>query len=265
MSPGNEYFDFDKSSDLMNNKIINEFGTSYSDNLTITYDYNINSKELTITGDNDCFRYNISIGSRISAASGITEHFILHNKVKDVPISFEKIVKINTKMEIIDNILNTENINIWKSPGSDIVDIKFRIEDAQHKKTLIELRKLIELYWNNLNIEEHDSIYILNTTNIELNALFKGFNTILDNLICLSTKWECIVDDITYTLIANNYFYFVLRSKLVADEDYEDDIYDWGIIDLPKFINNGNPIFNVTISQANLVYGINTNYSLEFH
>jgi hypothetical protein len=48
------------------------------------------------------------------------------------------------------------------------------------------------------------------------------------------------------------YILFYVPKKF-GDELIE-EIYDWNVFDLPKFALNRNPVFNVTIPQANLVY-----------
>jgi hypothetical protein len=143
--------------------------------------------------------------------------------------------------------------------------MNFDIEIETYQKKLRALKEHVESFWNELNIEEFKTIYVLKSSNDDFNNIKKIFSTNIDNIICLQVKDEIERDDTTYTLLVNNYLYFVLSSKQISEDEFEDDIYDWGIVDLPKFVLNREPIFNVTLPEANLVYGVSTNYSLQFH
>lgn len=162
--------------------------------------------------------------------------------------------------------IETENLHLWESNDSDRTLLaNFDIEVETYQKKLRTLKEHIETFWNELNIEEFKSIYVLKSTNPNFNNISKIFNTAIDNIICLPVKDEITVNDTTYTVLVNNHLYFVLSSKQISEEEFEDDIYDWGIVDLPRFVINREPIFNITLPEANLVYGLSTSYSLEFH
>lgn len=161
------------------------------------------------------------------------------------------------------SFIETENLHLWESNDVDHnLLTNFDIEVETYQKKLRALKEHVETFWNELNIEEFESIYVLKSTNSNFNNISKIFNTGIDNIICLHIKDEITVNDITYTVLVNTHLYFVLSSKQISEEEFEDDIYDWGIVDLPRFAFNREPIFNVTLPEANLVYGLSTTYSL---
>jgi hypothetical protein len=157
------------------------------------------------------------------------------------------------------------NINLWGWSHIPNDNILYQIENRTYQKQLKSLKETLELYWNDISLDEFETIYILNSDKLDFNELSKTFSTSNDNLKCFAIKGEQVKDTIKYTLLINQYFYFVLTSKEVTEDEYEEEIYDWGIVDLPKFVYNANPVFNITIPNTNLVYGISTNYSLSFH
>jgi len=60
-----------------------------------------------------------------------------------------------------------------------------------------------------------------------------------------------------------SYILFYVQKKF-GDEIIE-EIYDWNVFDLPHFVLNRNPVFNVTIPNANLVYGVSVDGTIGFH
>lgn len=64
---------------------------------------------------------------------------------------------------------------------------------------------------------------------------------IYENFIMFPIREEFICDKKEYTLIANNYLYFVLSDE---------GIYDWNVIHLPRFAESHYPIFKTTIKNG---------------
>jgi hypothetical protein len=68
----------------------------------------------------------------------------------------------------------------------------------------------------------------------------------------IEKRWQKTWEEngITYTLLVNDCFYFVL-----TDDESTDGIYDWGVVDMPKFAPYSYPVFNGTYEGGTLVYG----------
>lgn len=195
---------------------------------------------------------------------GISQYFKLANKVKDIDLKFEKEEFLNNNFDLLkDNSkLLPVNINLWHISNNAKNEVKFNIENETYRKYLKNLKSTLEVYWNDLDIQEITDGFILTSNKLNFKQLAESNNIDADNLICLKNRLTKTVDNTTYTLLINQYLYFVLSSKQINEEEFEDDIYDWGIVDLPKFMYRNNPIFNVTIPNTNLVYGVSTNYCI---
>ena len=84
---------------------------------------------------------------------------------------------------------------------------------------------------------------------------WKGLKTISkqEEIRLMNVKCDMNVDGNHYIVIANNYYYFVLKN---------DEIYDWGIVMLPRFESMGHPVFNVVYPDGKLIYGISVDMSI---
>ena len=70
-----------------------------------------------------------------------------------------------------------------------------------------------------------------------------------------NVKCTKVINETNYTIIANNYYYFVLNHT-------DDSVYDWGITMLPRFDAMGHPIFNVVYPDGKLIYGVSMDMSI---
>ena len=258
---------FDVDSIGYNNPIISaEFGTTFTDPMIPEYNYDIKNKILTISGINDNERYKALVKSEISSTSGMTQIISLKNTMDNYPIELTWSRVLNKNFNLLPskskNVL--VNANVWNYPEDNENEfVKFNIEIKTKQQKLKELYEKVNEFWYQLDITETNAekgIYQLTCEDELFYSLTDMLETNRDGLTTFMEKVKLETDSGDYTVILNNFLYFVL-----FDSDESSDIYDWGLIDMPKFTTYTNPIFNVTIPQANLVYGISVNSCLEFH
>ena len=250
-----------------------EFGKSFTDMLTPRYDYNLETKDLNIYGEFKNERYYSYIGSLINSSTGIKQIIKLNNFNSEKPINIEFIRGIDNNF-LINNSLtknNLEHINLWNDKFKEWneTNIRFKIEYDSIRMKLYNLKQLIDMYWDNLNLkylDDGNNTYELECSNATFFKIIDNLNCTKDGLTILWTKQIIKKDNITYTLILNNFLYFVLKSEIFiteeGEEEFTDDIIDYGIISLPEFGYHCNPVFNVTYPEAGLVYGISIKTSL---
>ena len=253
-----------------NNPIVSgEFGTTYTDPLQPQYQYDVETKQLTIFGQSDEDKPYVSyICSEINSTSGITQIISLRNKRDDYPISmrWERTIDQNINYLPDKDINELVNVNVWHHPKdkSQSEFVKFNIEFDIYRNKLIELKNQIETNWDDLNIElinETLNTYELSCTGNKLNKLKTTLNINLDNFLTFQEKQTIEKDGIEYNVLVNDYLYFILTDN----EEIEDGIYDWGIIAMPHFYVYRNPIFNITLDNCNTVFGISIDTNLSFH
>ena len=258
--------------DIYNSDIVStEFGNSYTDALIPTYDYNIETKDLMIYSNFTNERYHSYVSSIMNSTSGITQTIKLNNMIPEKPISLEFIRSINNEFLINSELSknNLQNVNLWndKFTNSEETNIRFKIEYDKERMRLNGIKQLIDMCWDNLNLKDIDEdIYQLECDNpIFINAI-KNLHCSYNAFTTLKQKQIKQIDNITYTLLLNNYIYFILKSNEVKNENGEvelvEDIYDYGVISLPEFGFNVCPVFNVTYPEAKLVYGISVKLNI---
>lgn len=209
-------------------------------------------------------------GSIISNKAGITETISLENKLTEYPIKLFYQRGLNNKLNLLKSKSNDEfiNVNVWKSYQDKNVDIvKFNIENKLYRNKLSNIKLTYERNWDEILLEcdvAHSNVWKLNTyddnnepTSItsEFKQLAINLNIPIDDLVILEERG--IVSNENYTLLVNNYIYIVLSD--------EDEIFDWGIIDIPKFELYKAPVFNITLDNCNIVFGFAVNNKLSFN
>jgi hypothetical protein len=247
------------------------FGVSAKDSVAPEYSYDVKNKVLTIVGSNTIKTktgkiaktqpfYHTEIKSQISSVSGITETILIENTNKDNPMKFEIVRACDKNFELVhpdfqDNFIG---INPWRMPGTDTSRDQYyqlMLELTPHTDILRELKSFTLTCWDSLSLDQiknKNNMYRLNSSNpswYKLKDLLQGysFQKRLDTLTEQKT-WE--ENGITYTLLVNDCFYFVL-----TDDESTDGIYDWGVVDMPKFAPYSYPVFNGTYPGGTLVYG----------
>lgn len=246
-----------------NNPVISsEFGYTYTDAIKPEYDYNVKTKTLSIIGIEDNDSYIGSVGTYISSISGMTEFVQIKNKNKKYPIELYWKRVVDNKFNLLEDEFENKlvNANVWNYPReSEEEFIKFNLENYSYRKKLRYLKKQVDMYWNQLNLVEDDlnnGTYRLICEDTNFYLLKDMLNTNMDGLTTLQDRKIVKYRNKEYHIILNNYLYFIMMN---------DDIYDWGVIDMPHFSHRRNPIFNVTFENGNLVYGVGLDISLGFH
>lgn len=248
-----------------------EFGFTYTDNITPHYQYNPETKDLCIWGSsNNQPHYISTIKSTINSTSGITHEINLKAiPVKQHNIEIGFIRSINNKYEnILENKKDIfDHVQIWNTNKdkwfeSDTHNYGLKIETDNQKKYLIGLYDNLTINWDTFELKCTDNktgIYDLITDNADFYKTVKHITNTKSKYLFSRFKTRYIkqINNIKYTLLINNYYYLVLKSQYENDQIIDEDIYDYGVVCMPKFAYLSSPIFNVTYPDGNLVYGIN--------
>lgn len=257
------YLPFNENHEYNSPIISAQFGISYTDAIIPEYYYDAKNKVLKICGIENNARYNVKIQSEISSISGITQSIQLNNKYPAVPIKLQWKRSVNDQFDIIKEykISNLKNVNIWNYPKDSKEEfVRFQLQSKLYRKKLKQLKRITLSTWDYLDLQQLESdsgvrYFKLVSDNPLFYNLNEEFEINNEALTIFTEKKKCKCERKTYTLLINNYLYFVL---------YKDQIYDWGVISLPKFMLYRNPIFNVTIPGGDLVYGISVETNLRF-
>lgn len=250
-----------------------EFGMCYTESMPICYNYDVQSKDFTIKGMCKNARYNILLQSTLNSTSGCTQLV----EVENVPIN-ERYIKMEYKHAVDQNFEIIDlppdrfmHVNLWNNhpKSTNTTPVKFIFETEQFKKQCLLLKTIVKAKWNKIELIHCSDIpeYCspLKAKNKDPNAFYyiecddqqfwKGLKTISnqEEIRLMNIKCETDYNDKHYTVIANNYFYFVLS---------DDEVYDWGIVQLIRFDSMGHPIFNVVYPDGKLTYGIAVDMSI---
>lgn len=244
------------------------FGTCFTEALTPKISYDFENKIFEVKANLKNNRYNMNMFSYMSSTSGIIQQVeVTSNKEtlnKDIKLKITK--QINSNFEIITNKHKQQTVNIRLLNNSGFKNnyqpVQFLFETIEQKKRLQSIKDLINTHWDDLEIlpanNKNEIITEFNKDNekiqhYKLTCTNKKFTTALKKIANIQDFSSFIIRDefvkntIEYTLIANNYLYFIL---------HDEGIYDWGVVSLPRFNINHYPIFKVTYQNGQLTYGI---------
>lgn len=244
-----------------------QFGMCFTESLKPIISYDFENKIFNVSAHIKSERYEMLLNAQMSSLSGITQIVQLksiNTLNNDIKLKLKRSIneKFQSLTEFFEN--NTVHIKILNNSGfkNNYQPIMFACETSQHKKYLNKIKKLINTYWDQLEIYPVDmngdrlidiDIQKKQYKHYKLDCQNKTFISNVkkianrEDLSMFVIRQEFTINDIQYTLIANNHLYFVLS-------DY--GIYDWGVISLPRFKTGNYPVFRVTYPNGQLTYGI---------
>ena len=255
------------TSDYNNPVVSAEFGTSFVDVMQPEYSYDTESKLLSICGRFNSEYYSTLIQSQMSS-NGITQTISLKNTNQKYPIELTWVRGINRNYQIDNSQYKNifKNVNVWRYPkNSEHEYVQLNLDLSLYVSKLRQLKEFFVQNWNNCTldiIDEKKNIYTIKCDTIDFKTLAKEFETTVTDFTRLSEKIRFTEGQYEYTIVANTYMYFVLIDSETVE--IEDSVYDWGIIDLPRFNIDRNPVYNVTLENANLVYGFSVDGRLSY-
>ena len=244
-----------------------QFGMCFTESLKPIISYDFNNKIFNVSAHMKNERFEMLLNSQMSSISGITQLL----QIKSVN-TLNNDIKLKLKRSINENYQpltatfenNTVHIKILNNTGfkNNYQPIIFICETNQHKKFLSNIKQLITTYWDQLQIYPADikgnkllnidlqkkqyQHYKLYSQNKKFSSAIKKFAN-KEDFSMFVIRQQFTINDIQYTLIANNYLYFVLSDQ---------GIYDWGVISLPRFKSGNYPVFKVTYPNGELTYGL---------
>lgn len=200
--------------------------------------------------------------------NGILQTISLKNLNQDYPIQLTWIRGIDQTFSIDDSKYKNiyKNVNVWRYPKhSEHEYVQLNLDLDLYVNKLKQLKNSLINNWDNCSLDildENENIYKITCKNINFKQLATMFETTGTDFTRLIEKIRFTENNYEYTVILNSYMYFVLIDS--ETEEIEDSVYDWGIIDLPKFNVDRNPVYNVTFENANLVYGFSVDSRLSY-
>lgn len=248
-----------------------EFGFTYTDNITPHYQYDVKSKNLCILGQSNIQPHYIStIKSTINSISGITQEINLKAipiRQHNIEIGFTRSINTNfqdiqeNKVDILDHVQLWNNQKEKWFTQTQQYGVYFQIETDNTKKKLRYLFENISNNWDRFElkcIDNKEGTYDLIIQSPEFYKNMKDVLNIRSKYLFsrFFTKQIIQQNNEKYTLLLNNYYYLVLKTQYNNNEIISEDVYDYGIISMPKFAYQSAPIFNVTYQDGHLIYGI---------
>lgn len=267
-----------------------DFGDCYSDQMLINFDYDIQNKIMSIYGKKQTDNYNSLVSSQISKQA-IKQQVLLQGKQADIKLDINRALIYNNKKKEYQfdinntqyNFTNTSNIAIWNdifckrqhmhNMGSEDwqlfesmtakknydFDIRFKIQTEMYKGKLNGIIQLMDESVDRLELKElNKHKYKIFYSDLDFWKVLNHWDITQKQFQNLAIRKEIDNDDTTkYTILANNTIWIVIKSTIIEDQ-VEDELYDYGVTTLPVF--DIYPIFNVTIENHQVVYGLGTQY-----
>lgn len=249
------------------------FGVSFTQSIIPIIKYDFENRNFNVKAEIKSDRYYMRIQSNMNPHC-IIQQVELRNDTrinKDLKLKisrgidkdFEEIKDVRFKNQFVNiEILNNSGYKGNRDP------IQFLFQTIEQKKKLKETKQMLKRLWDQLQIYPCDcnrkklsqkkiqlkkfKHYRLYSENKEFTSFVKKHYDIeLFDTLLIRDQFE--KNGIEYTLIANNYLYFVLTDE---------DIYDWGLISLPKFNTGHYPVFKSNYKNGQLIYGIGVDCNL---
>ena len=246
------------------------FGLCFTLSLKPEISYDFQSKTLTISGRAAQENVVATLESKICSESGMIQTVQLNN-VPSVYIPehnlrirrwFDKDLKsfrFNEKFDDVKTIKILNNTGFMKSQQN--VMLLLQMEDW--RKRVLGIKAIFQKSWKKLQIYQCDNNGMKTDDMMKLE--YAGFHHY--RVICQTSRFKKAVqqygnvqeittfiqrqqvkrEDATYTVIANDYLYFVFSDQ---------DVYDWGVVDLPRFAPDHYPIFQSTDQRCKCIYGV---------
>jgi hypothetical protein len=164
-------------------------------------------------------RYTLYIGTTISERSGMTQKISIKNTMPGFPISLEWIRKTDSNLNLLPELFenNLQNVNVWNYPADSQTEfVQFNIELESYRQRLQYLKRFTEQCWDNLNIIELDeefNTYQLKCDDPLYYKLIEPLQTNMDGLTTLVERETIDDGNVTYSLLINDFLYFVLRTE----------------------------------------------------
>jgi hypothetical protein len=231
-----------------------DFGSSTKASCKPEYSYDVKTKTLTITSKKIASHYTSLIQMESSVENGIKQTVQLENNEKTIGFKIvrccDKDFNFNSELSIDEET----NLNMWQIPEID-KKYQLQIEEKTYTNILREIYDCTAACWEDLELKQknkRNKTFELKSKNLtwlrlEKMVAEKNWYGTLSVLVERST-WE--ENGISYTLLSNNKLYIVL-----SNDGENDDIFDWGIVDMPAFTSYFYPVWNTTVPNGKLVYG----------
>ena len=263
-----------------------DFGDAYSDQMLVNFKYTVGDKVMTIYGRKDTDNYSSLMGSKISHDS-ISQRVCLQSKKADIKLDINRGLTFdqNKKQYVFDmsdkeiNYTDVNNIAVWndifckrqhmhnmdstdwqlfgnmQAKKNYDWDVRFRIQTPNYINKLNGIKSLMEQTNQKLELKElSKQKYKITTTDTGFWKVINHFDITQKQFQNLTTRQVIEVGQTSkYYVLANNNIWIVIKST-----EEQDELFDYGVTTLPVF--DIYPIFNVTIENHQVVYGLGTQY-----
>lgn len=236
------------------------FGESFIDYYQFDIDYNVNSKDLVLYGENNFNNYSFYSKAKFNSVSG---HFIeielKSNNIKSkndfISYSFHKEydIKLNELPEKF--IENKRNIKTMEDVFPGLKTYMY-IDNFEFKLALIHIYNFVKKYWNSINLNESNK----NQYTIEFDD-DQAEEELSNSKDLTNYGWRNLF--LSKLIFNNNFYYHVLTNRyiyIVLKVDKNNsicDVYDFGITFPVTYKHNNALIYEITIPESSELLGLN--------
>ena len=213
-----------------------EFGSSFLGKGKIQINYDVASKDLTISCHQDedgwSFYMKSSFNSSKDTGNGYFQEFSLKSKTfRDIDpgIFYSLHYEFTRDLEVIEEKTFKDHAGIELiNDRAETYKTKLEIEDYSYRSMLLKIRNVISSHWKSLNLIERnsdDGVWWIEIEDRKLGKILKDKGIYDVNWRSLKLAGKTYADGSYYNILLNKYIYLVM--KISGKDENDCEIYDW--------------------------------------
>lgn len=242
-----------------NEKIVSsEFGDSFINNMFMSLNYNIDTKNLTLSSSIDDNNYIANAIAVFNSEKGIYHNFSIKSTTKvpsqEIKINIER--ECDSNFDLIEESSKDQTKNVMllnKLINGKSVEFEFQLPDF--KRRSLKLINLLSVYKKSINLNEiRPGEFEIIFNDSKVGAILKEKDLYDVQFMAFSLSYQTFLKGFMYQVLINKYIYLVIKINERTPDDAE--IYDFGVISPFKFTENHAPIFEITIPESKMLLGL---------
>ena len=234
-----------------------KFGDSFIDKMSMHLDYNIDSKNLTLSATFNDNNIDVKMLSVSNSEKGIHQQFymdsITKTKSKMIRFNFEREIDKNFDIVSSKSKTQTKNVILYNSliPGKEI---EFEMEAPEFKDRSLKILNILNAHKKSLELNElNDNVYEMAFNNSKIGAILRSKGLLELPFRQLVLVSQSFVNGNYYQILMNRYVYMILKLSGTSFDNA--DIYDFGIHAPLKFNIYHAPVFEISIPESKMLLG----------
>ena len=234
-----------------------EFGQSIKYLMPMHLNYEILSKDLTLSTEYHDTRINVTASSIYNSQKGIVQDFELISN----PFN-RKIIKMHLGCAVDKNfkdlydksIKELKNISLFNTRGIRY-DVQFKVQDYQVKNIMNKIINFINVYKNAIELREIDvARFEMIIEDSKAGKILQDKDLKDVNFKTFTMPHQQFLNGYYYQILLNKYVYIVLKQNAEKEDDV--DIYDVGSLVPLTFSYLHAPVYEITIPESKMLLGL---------